>query len=225
MAKLGSDGRVSSPDSEKAIVAGLQQLADAALNDGILTEDEERRFLDISGGLEIGQDRLQELGLAHRLTKAAVLRDLENGIFKSRVSLSDGVPIILGRSEEIIWAFSGTTLLEYKTRSRTVGRSHGVSIRIARGVYYRVGAFQGHRISESTLEPTDQGMCLLSSKNWFFWGPRRQAKMPLRSILSVQGYSDGIEVTPSSAAKPKVFKLPDPEFAANLVSRAASLAR
>ena len=223
---LARRGHVQQPQVDELVDQGVVTLVDTALADRVLTADEESQLGAILDGLGVDLDRLQEIGVAESLTKALFLRDLENEILKSRFRYEGDLPIVLGKKEQLLWVFQDVDLLEYKTTSRSVGRSHGVSIRIARGVYYRVGAFKGNRINETSLVHTDSGNCFLSESNWYFSGSVRKLRIPLKSVLSVEGYADGIEISvTATSTKPRIFRLSDPEFTGTALTKLASMAR
>ena len=48
-------------------------------------------------------------------------------------------PFRLQKSEQLIWAFQDAEHIEQKTRRDIVGRSGGVSVRVAKGVSVRMG--------------------------------------------------------------------------------------
>jgi len=68
-----------------------------------------------------------------------VLRELMEGKIPERMKVSGNLPFMLQKAEQLIWVFPDVTYYEDRTRRQYVGRSHGVSIRIARGFYYRAG--------------------------------------------------------------------------------------
>ena len=75
------------------------------------------------------------------------------------------MPFNFQKSETLVWLFNNVVYLEDKTRTQYVGRSSGVSIRIAKGVYYRVGAFQGQPISRTERIHVDTGAMAVTSKH------------------------------------------------------------
>ncbi|MDE0131005.1 MAG: hypothetical protein OXM62_06120 [bacterium] len=72
---------------------------------------------------------------------------------------SGNLPIVPKRGEEVISVISGTELVEMRSRKRTYkGSSHGLSIKVMKGVYYRPSVHQG-AIQETVEEwhPLDSG--------------------------------------------------------------------
>lgn len=66
------------------------------------------------------------------------------------------------------------------------------SVRIARGVYYRIGSASDERMNRTSLERVGEGRLLVTSKRVLFDGKTQSSTIPLRQISSYQVYADGI---------------------------------
>jgi hypothetical protein len=209
---------VSEVEFRKLAVQGMSQLVDAALADHMLAAEEEKRVVELRNELSLTND---DFGAsAHKLVKAAILRDLDEGRLPQRLELDGFVSINLGRGEQIIWLFQGVRYLTTRTKSRYVGGSHGVSFRIMKGIYYRVGAHAGERIDTPFLSDEGTGNLFVTDRALYFVSPTKTTKVPASKIASIKPYSDGVEVmrdTPT--AKPQIFMVDDPWFAVNLITR------
>jgi len=98
-----------------------------------------------------------------------------------------------------------------------------MSVRVMKGVYLRSSGYRGERIQTSELQSAGDGLLVVTNRNLFFYGSEI-AKTPLKKIVGVQPYTDGIGVfRDGQNAKPQFFKLDDPFFAANMISLANSL--
>jgi hypothetical protein len=126
-----------------------------------------------------------------RLLKAAILRDLVNGITPRRVQVSD-LHVLLGKDESVIWAFNDVEFFELKTRRTYHGRSNGVSIRIAKGVYYRTSSFKGYPVETQGNELIGKGSLVITNKNVFLIMPGKTIKIGVGKLTSLTPYSDGI---------------------------------
>ncbi len=96
-------------------------------------------------------------------------------------------PIVAKRGEEMLTIFEGVSLLESRTRKRTYrGTSHGLSIRIAKGVYYRPGIHSGN-ITESAevWTPLDtKGAMVVTNQRVVYTGDRYSREFPFAKLLS-----------------------------------------
>jgi hypothetical protein len=211
------------PESElrSLMTEGFKKAVESALSNDLLSEDDEQKLVRLQRSFDLAQGDLG--GFAERIAKAATLRDLEAGLIRSHIDLQAS-RIALQKGETAIWAFNNVELYEIKTRRQFVGASQGLSLRIARGVYYRVGGGRGEPVQSQNPEKQDMGSLVVTNQNVYFVGPLKSMRINLRKIVTVQGYSDGISLTrESSNPKPLVFKLDDPWFAGNLILKLTAL--
>src|SRR5436309_2915272 len=74
-----------------------------------------------------------------------------------RVTLAGDVSINFQRGEQVAWAFPQSPYYEDKTRRQYVGGSQGVSVRVAKGLYFRTSAFHGRPIDTTERVHVDTG--------------------------------------------------------------------
>ena len=73
------------------------------------------------------------------------------------------------------------------------------------------------------LSSEDLGCLTIADKNVYFVGTHRALKIPFKKLASAQLYSDGNEIFQNGVtAKPLIFKVDDPPFAANLLAAAVN---
>src|ERR1700730_8011854 len=171
-------------------------------------------------GLETAD--IEASGAHDLLVQGLVLRDLEKGPLRSRLQVEGSIPINLKKDEVILWIFRGASRLEPKTSVSYSGRSQGVSLRIMKGVSYRVGASKGHRIETPTLASKGSGDLYITSSAVYFVSSLDGYTVAHKKISAVEQLSDGISVEPSSG-KSQIFLLSAPRFAAELILKIGSL--
>jgi hypothetical protein len=161
--------------------------------------------------------RLADCGsAADQLKKASILRGIDTGDFPN-ITVVGRNPLQLQAGEKLLWAFNGARRLEYKKSVSYVGGSRGISVRIARGLYYRTGAYSGHRVEHEHIVDAGGGDLAMTTKNIYFVSPIKSLRLPIRNVISVNLFSDGIELS-KATGKPLIFKIDDPAFAANILS-------
>jgi len=96
-------------------------------------------------------------------------------------------------------------LIEEKRKSHYVGGSRGVSVRIVKGLSYRVGGFKGERVTEEYNEITDNGRLYITNKRVVFSGNKKSVAYPLKSIVVIQKFGNAIQFKKENEAKPKYF--------------------
>jgi len=215
---------ISDIEKRELLLQSWEFAVDRCLEDGILDESEEKLLLELKDRFSLSQSDLDRAGAFSRVVKAAVLRDVLNGIVPQRVTIDGNLPINFQKGEQIVWTFPNAEYLEDKTRRQYVGGSRGVSIRIMKGMYYRIGAFKGQAVNRTERVYVDKGWVVVTNKHIYFAGSVKSLRIPYSKIVSFQSFSDGIGVLRDAAnAKPQIFVTGDGWFTYNLVSNLAKL--
>ena len=214
------------PSSERnaLLISAWEASVDKFLEDGVLDEAEEKRLVEFKNHFAFSQSDLDKNGALTKTAKAAVLREVLNGVIPQRVSVDGNIPINFQKGEQIVWAFPNSKYLEDKTKRQYVGGSQGVSLRIMKGVYYRVGAFKGHAVESTERVHIDTGWIVVTSKHIYFAGPAKSLRVQYSKIISFLPFSDGFGILRDTAtAKPQIFITGDGWFSYNLVTNLAQL--
>lgn len=221
----GSQSGLLTPETAReAIISGWGKSVEKCLEDGIIDEDEEGRLVTFKNGFKFTEEDLDVRGAHTRLVQAAVIRDVLNGVIPQRMHLSDPLPINLQKEEKVVWAFGGCEYWEDKTKRSYQGGSRGTSIRIMKGVYYRVGAFKGSPVYSTERVLVDTGAVYVTNKHIYFRGPSKSLRVPYSKIVSFLPFDDGVGIVrDAQTAKPQVFKTGDGWFTYNLVTNLAQL--
>lgn len=92
---------------------------------------------------------------------------------------------------------------EMRTVTRSI-RYGGPSarIRLAKGIYYRVGSVQVQRVSEDVMKLIDTGTIYLTNKRLVFMGAKKNSTTRLNKILDFTPYSNGVEIQKDSGKSP-----------------------
>jgi hypothetical protein len=224
LTEIAQDGYISEDERHTLLVQGWTAAVDRYLEDGVLDESEETRLVEFKNRFSLAEAELDSSGAFTKIVKAAVIRDVLNGVVPRRMKLDANLPINLQKDEEVVWMFSRGEYLEDKTRRQYVGGSQGVSLRIMKGMYYRVGAFAGQPVDRTERVHIDTGMVVVTNKHIYFAGPVKAIRVPYAKIVSFQPFSDGIGlIRDASNAKPQIFVTGDGWFTYNLVTNLAHL--
>ncbi len=206
------------------VISGWERAVEAAFDDGILTEDEESALNELSQHFSLSQQELDKNGLFTKTVKGAVIRDVLNGKLPEQIKIDGNLPFNLQKTEKVVWVFQDVDYYEEKTRTRYVGGSRGVSIRIAKGVYYRTGAFKGKRVQTSETIHADTGLMGVTNKHIYFVGPSKRFRINYNKIVAFEPFSDGIGVQrDAQTAKPQSFYTGDGWFTYNLITNLAQM--
>jgi len=189
-----------------------------------LSEKEESSLLELKEHFLLSEEYLDKDGAYSKVVKGAVLRDVLNGILPDRMNIRGHIPFNLQKSEKLIWVIQNVDYYEEKIRTRYVGGSQGVSIRIAKGVYYRTSSFKGRRVQTSETVHMDTGLLGITNKHIYYSGSNKKFRIAYSKIVSFDPYSDGIGVQrDAQTAKPQTFITDDGWFTYNLITNLAQL--
>lgn len=205
-------------------IKGWEAAVEEAFADGILTKDEECWLTDLSERFGLTEEDLDRYGFYSKVVKGAVLRDILEGKIPKRVKIRGDLPFNLQKSEEIVWLFQDVAYYEERTRREYVGGYQGVSIRIAKGLYYRTGGFKGRPVEKSETIYVDTGLLGVTNKHIYFYGAKKTFRIWYDKVVSFAPYSDGIGIQRDAAtAKPQSFVTGDGWFTYNLLSNLSKL--
>lgn len=190
-----------------------------------MIETEETQLVQSCRFIGLTEEVLDRNGAYTRLVRAGALRDVMAGRpTTARLRIEGEIPFNLQRTERLPWIFPNVTYLEDRAKREYVGRSQGVGIRIARGLYYRTGSFRGHPVETVHRTHVDVGLFGVTNKHLYFTGPRKSLRVRHDKIVAHTPFSDGIGIhRDSQAAKPQIFVTGDGWFTYNLIINAPNV--
>lgn len=206
------------------LMSAWDRAAEDAISDNLLTKEEEERLTELAEFFGADTQQLSKRDAFMKLVKAAVIRDLCEGKVPERLKLDGQLPVAMQKDEKLIWVFQNVRYFESRTRTHYVGGSQGMSFRVMKGVYYRVGAFRGDPVQTTANVHIDTGMLVVTNKHLTFVGPQKSVRLKHEKIISHTPYSDGIGVCRDAAtAKPQMFVTDDGWFTYNVIVNAAKI--
>lgn len=194
----------------------LTQVMSDAVKDHRFSPQEEADIKSLADnlGLEITMDNATK----QHLERFKLFWQIENGHLPAV-----GVPLALQKGEVCHYE-SHAQWHEVRKQTTTVGySSQGISFRIARGVYYRVGASRPHRVTTEGLTLIDEGTLYITSKRILFDGQKKNTALRLNTIIAFEPCADGIIIEKATGKSPHITLGGDAEMAAVILG--AVLAR
>lgn len=221
---ISAESFLKKADLSELLITAWERSVDNFLDDNLLDHDEEAKLSIYKSQFNLDSHSLNRNGHLERTVKSGVIRDLAEGKLPSRVQLDIQPLINFQKGEQIIWAFPGVEYLEDKTKTKYVGRSAGVSVRIMKGVYYRTGAFQGNPIQYTERVSVGTGTLIITNKHIYFHSTSKSFRLPFSKIISFEPFSNGIGIMKDGAnAKLQVFVTGDGWFTYNVIANIANL--
>ena len=211
-------------EANRLLIRAWETAVQGALEDGLLSLDEENALAKYADYFSLAQQALDRNGVQTSLVQAAVIRDVTQGIIPKRQRVNGAVPFNLMKSEQLVWVIQGVDYLETVVRRERRGTSHGLSIRVARGLYYRPSTFRSRPIEWEETVHADIGMLGLTTKHIYFAGSRNRFRLRYDKIVAFDPYQDGFGVMrDAQTAKPQTFRTGDGWFPYNLAADLAQM--
>ena len=217
-AGLGQD------EANRLLIQAWETAVQGTLEDGLLSLDEENALARYADYFSLTQQDLDRNGVQTSLVQAAVIRDVTQGIIPKRQRVNGAVPFNLMKSEQLVWVIQGVDYLETVVRRERRGASHGLSIRVARGLYYRPSTFRSRPIEWEETVHADTGMLGLTTNHIYFAGSRKRFRVRYDRMVAFEPFSDGFGIMrDAQTAKPQTFRTGDGWFAYNLATNLAQV--
>lgn len=210
-------------NSEKLKQIYLNAFDEAILNylhDGVISNIEKKtvaRFQQYTG---LPQQVLNSNKSLEKVVQSDILQAILNGIIPTpSITIQGALPFIIGKDEKILWVFRDVELVEQKVKREFRGRSHGVSFRVMKGLYYRVGEFRGEPIETTQMLSVGRGVLVLTDKTIYYNCQQKSLKIPYKKLISIEPYSDGVGFQKDGvSSKPFFLKGMDSWFTYNLIT-------
>jgi hypothetical protein len=207
-----------------AMLSGLMLALDKMLEEGVASDEIEKRVVKYVEGIKMTEEEFESTEAFKKTHKTLILRDIMEGKVPNRFKALGTVHINFQKNETLIWGMSDVPYLEEKTSRSYVGASQGISIRVAKGLYYRAGGFKGQPIEKSNWVHMDTGVIAITNKHLYFAGCKKSFRHPFSKIINIIPFDEGIGIfTENRNAKPKAFLLDDGLFMFNLIKNLSQL--
>jgi hypothetical protein len=218
---LATAGQLSALMKDAAIYDGLKRFANGACEISLPPSEVARQvqaFVRANGlRAKAGMIHIKTLNTIEQIEALSLVAEHKGATLQKSAAFG----INIGRDETPIWSFLGTKLYEERTHTRRVGGGRGVSVRVAKGVYYHTGHFKSHTETTIEEEHIDTGTLLVTDKTVYFAGKAKSLKIPFHKIVTVAPCPGGVEIMKDgSSAKPEFFVTGEPWFTTNLLALA-----
>ena len=214
------------PIEERQIVlmASFDNAVKSMQDSGNIPQDIQSSITDFVACFDLDIADFQSSESFKSLVKLLTINDLLNGIVPKRLNIPSSIPINLQKGEEVIWVCQGVTYYENCEVKTYVGASQGVSIRIAKGLYYRTGGFKGQPIISQQTRLKGVGDVYLTSKHFFFYSLDKAVRVPYAKIIAIKAFEDGIGIQKDGVnSKMMFFKDIDGWFVYNLIKNVQNM--
>ena len=185
---------------------------------GALSEEAESQLKEIRGYLHLDADsgaqgdKLIEAGRQTRLQRiddglrTQQRLDWLETLRAGRSNIPPPPNVILRDGELVFLVTSGVAVEEKVVRREYAGGSRGVSIRVAKGVSFRVGNSRGHSVPISELVPISEGQLIITSLRVIFQGNPKSFADPVEKLIDIGPGVDGLRYSVMNRTKPRMVR-------------------
>ena len=192
------------------------------VTEGILTPEQENRLKGAASTLNLKRDDLLKRNVPHIIEMARALRAITEGNLLAPPGGDRALPFVLQKGEEIAWVFEHVHRYEETTHREYVSGSAGISVRVARGLYYRTSGSRGHSVQTVSMDLKDTRMLGFGTKNVYFSSPSKSLRIPYSKIVAFHPFEDGVGISRDGVnSKQENFATGDGWFVFNLASNLA----
>jgi zinc-ribbon domain len=146
---------------------------------------------------------LQKIKAQEQTDLNQFLTGLQNGSIN--ITTSDPSPVILKKDEHLSMVMNNISMQEPRAVRQTRAAYGGPTIRVAKGVSFRMGGAAARSESHEEIKVIDQGSLILTNKRMVFIGSKRTTNIDLKKIMAITAYRDGIESQRENKQKAEYF--------------------
>lgn len=189
---FASELNISSSEVEKINKTTASQIYENAVKKAIadneVTLDEQESLEQLALKLDLDINEMQLDKSTDETYKYLVfLNALNNGY----LPILESTSIVLQRNEIAHWEVPANLLTSKVVTTGYTGGSNGVSVRIMKGVSYRVGSSRSTPIREQ-ISIKHPGILVITNKRIVFSAPSKSFSIPFTQLISFEPYSDGL---------------------------------
>lgn len=189
----------------------FQSMLDNFTSDGMLSPDEESKLETFRKSLSASLKF--DFNTANALQKYKLMWQIRCGelpVVDPEISLQRGE--ICHYTTECEW---------HEMRKLRVGTSYAgptMRMKIAKGIYYRMGTLAHAPVTVDSIVKIDVGRVFVTNKRIVFMGANKNVTVKLDKILDIETFSDAVKIEKDTGRSPYLFT-DDPVFLAAFIAR------
>lgn len=204
-----------------ALRSRFEKLVREALDDAVLTVEEESQLGEFAEIFGLGREELDRDGWYTRYLQSAALRDLLHGKLPQSI-----LPMELEPGEALLWLFPTAQLTEGTSRSRGGELGAAASVRVSDGLYFRMSDLRRSGGGTTVQKPVDIGSLGVSNRYAHFAGKRSRFRIRLEDLERLEPTEKGVVFRRAGrGGKFEGFETGDGWFLVNLLTNAQNARR
>lgn len=167
-----------------------------AISDERLSDEEFEKMNEIS--LSLGIEPNLNTRTKENLERYRLYWIIENG----ELPIYPNPPINIQKSESLYFMAQVSWKEQRRVTKRVNYSGPTARIKIAKGVYYRMGSISAKTISEDVWQVIDSGTIYLTNKRLIFMGSRGNKTIQITKILDICPYKNGVDIQKDAGKSP-----------------------
>lgn len=199
------------------IISGWENAVSQALEDHILSREEENALAKIADFYSLTDDEKSANGASFAIIQAKILRDIyEGNLFEFPL---DGIrlPFIVPRSETVVWLFDVVNVYELQTSRSLQSYSVGIGAELSETTYLSTAATKTELVEDQEVKMIDTGLMGVTNKQIYFSGNSHSFRIKLTDIVSLTDFQDGVGVSHEGRGGSVAFSTGQGWFTYNLI--------
>lgn len=143
---------------------------------------------------------------------------VDKGILPTIDNAQAEVNIVFKEGEVLHWAVAASMMRRKKVTTRVNYGGLTGSIKIMKGVRYRVGSIGVSSVSKEILDNEDSGAFYVTNQRIGYLGYRKQFSFPFKKIGSLELRADGLHIFKDGKEAPYILELRDYEVPLAMIS-------
>lgn len=143
---------------------------------------------------------------------------IDKGVLPKIDSAQAGVNVIFKEGEVLHWAVSASMMKRKRVTTRVNYGGFTASVKIMKGLHYRVGSIGVQSESKEILNSEDSGVFYITNQRIGYIGYRKQFSFPFKKIGSLELRSDGLHIFKDGKEAPYILELRDYEVPLAMIS-------
>lgn len=143
---------------------------------------------------------------------------IDKGVLPTIANGQSEVNIVFKPDEVLHWAVAASMMKRKRVTTRVNYGGLTGSVKIMKGVRYRVGSIGVQSVSKEIMATEDSGAFYITSQRIGYIGYRKQFSFPFKKIGSLELRSDGLHIFKDGKEAPYILELRDYEVALAAIS-------
>jgi hypothetical protein len=143
---------------------------------------------------------------------------VDKGILPTIENAQAELNVVFKEDEVLHWAIAADMMKRKKVTTRVNYGGFTGSIKIMKGVRYRVGSIGVQSVSKEIMDKEDSGVFYITNQRVGYLGYRKQFSFPFKKIGSLELRSDGLHIFKDGKETPYILELRDYEVPLAMIS-------